>query len=138
MRQVFGELRRFAEAHSALKAVQGKFEIEAKLQFCDQVSEVMDLVTDLAPGLFEQFGGKNPDPADPWLIAVAKVHGFTLVTDEGRNSPKRIPMTCDLDELKCRCINGPHFLVETGIVPEINPAHIDVHAFYDFSGRRPA
>lgn len=131
VRQVIGELRKFPEAYSKLFPFHTKFEIEASKQLCVQVSEIIDIIGNTAPGLYEQLGGKNPDPADPWLIAVAKVHGFTLVTDENPYSPKRIPMVCDHDGLKCHCISGPHFLVETGIIQDIRPEHISIRAFYD-------
>jgi hypothetical protein len=125
-----GELKKFSEAYKALHTYHAQFEIAAASQFCPEVQGLIDQINELVPGLYEPFGSKNPDPADPWLIAVAKVHGFTLVTDENRYSPKRIPMACDRPELKCRCISGPHFLLETNIVPEINPEHIHVHSFY--------
>lgn len=127
-----GELKKFPEAYQALHPHNAAFEIGTERQFCPEVQTLLDLIPELAPGLFEQFGGKNPDPADPWLIAVAKVHGLTLVTDENRYSPKRIPMVCDLPQLKCKCISGPHFLMETGIVDEIKPEQIaDLRAFYE-------
>lgn len=125
-----GEMKKWNEAYAALHPHRANFELPADLQYCDEVGALLDIVNDLAPDLYERYGTKNPDPADPWLIAVAKHHGFTLVTDENRNSPKRIPMTCDFPELKCRCISGPHFLWETGIVQDYRPEHIDVHAFY--------
>lgn len=125
-----GELKRFDEAYQALHPHNSRFEIETAKQFCENVKDLIDKVHHLAPDLYERYGGKNPDPADPWLIAVAKLYGFTLVTDENRNSPKRIPMVCDFPELKCRCISGPHFLWETGIVQEYRPEHIDIHSYY--------
>lgn len=134
VRQVVDELKRFPDAHKRFSAIRAKFEIEASRQFCEEVSNVVELITNLAPGLFEQFGGKNPDPADPWLIAVAKVYEFTLVTDENPNSPKRIPMVCDLSAIRCGCVSGPHFLVETGIVREIRPEQIGVTEFYRSRG----
>jgi hypothetical protein len=125
-----GELKKWDEAYAALHPHNGHFEIEHDRQYCEEVSTLIDTVNDLAPDLYEKYGGKKPDPADPWLIAVAKHYGFTLVTDENKNSPKRIPMVCDFPQLKCRCISGPHFLWETGIVQEYKPETIDVSAFY--------
>jgi hypothetical protein len=125
-----GELKKWNEAYAALHPHNGQFEIEHALQYCDAISELIDRVNDLAPDLYERFGGKNPDPADPWLIAVSRHYGFTLVTDENPNSPKRIPMVCDFPELRCRCISGPHFLWETGIVREYKPENISIHGFY--------
>jgi hypothetical protein len=125
-----GELKKWEEAFEALHPHRGAFEIEAARQYCEEVQELIEKVNARAPDLYERYGGKNPDPADPWLIAVAKNYGYTLVTDENPNSPKRIPMVCDFPELKCRCISGPHFLWETGIVQEYKPENINVHAFY--------
>ena len=73
------------------------------------------VVQDNAPFLFQQVGGKNPDPADPWLIAVAKVHGYTVVTNEKATSTSRIPAACRMTAIDCPCINGAHFLLETGL-----------------------
>lgn len=70
------------------------------------------------------------DPADPWLVAVAGHYKYTLVTNEKQNSPKRIPAACRIPALVCRCISGPHFLHEVGLVKTINPAHISVAAFF--------
>lgn len=134
VRQVLDELKRFDEAYSKLSPVRAKFEIEPSRQFCSEVSEVIECIADLKPSLFEQFGGKNPDPADPWLIAVAKVHGFTVVTDERPNSPKRIPMVCDRSDIRSKWISGPHFLVETGIILNIRPEQIGVDEFYRYRG----
>jgi Domain of unknown function (DUF4411) len=44
-------------------------------------------------------GGKNPDPADPWLIAVAAAHGYVVVTDENQDSPRKIPAACRLPKI---------------------------------------
>lgn len=125
-----GEMKKWKEAFAALHPHHANFELTAEQQYCMEVKSLIDTVNDLAPDLYEPFGGKNPDPADPWLIAVARHYGFTLVTDENPNSRTKIPMVCDYPELKCRCISGPHFHWETGIVKEYKPEHISVHAFY--------
>lgn len=129
-----GELKKWTEAYAALHPYREAFEIATSQQYCDDVQLLIDKINELAPDLYERYGGKNPDPADPWLIAVAKLHGFTLVTDENPYSRKRIPMVCDFPELKCRCISGPHFLWETEIVQEYKPENISVHAFYGLNG----
>jgi hypothetical protein len=130
VRQVLGELKKFKIAFSKLNLHKAAFEVSAGLQYCPEVSDVIEKITNAVGDLFQQLGGKNPDPADPWLIAVAKVHNFTLVTDESPYSPKRIPAICKLSAISCPCIRGPQFLIETGIVSQMDPAHIDVHAFY--------
>jgi hypothetical protein len=45
-------------------------------------------------------------------------------------SPHKIPAACERPNLKCRCISGPHFLIEVGLVEEIKPEHINPHAFF--------
>jgi hypothetical protein len=125
-----GEMKKWKEAYAALHPHHANFELPGEQQYCVEVKALLETVNDLAPDLYERFGSKNPDPAGPWLIAVAKHYGFTLVTDENRNSRTRIPMACDHPALKCRCISGPHFLWETGIVQEYRPENIDIHAFY--------
>src|SRR5262245_23796236 len=54
--------------------------------------------------------------ADPWLIAAGKVLGWTVITDERKTSTKRIPYVCRQQSLQVRCINGPEFFKEAGIV----------------------
>jgi hypothetical protein len=105
------------------------------MQYCKEVQEKLELVKKEAGHLWQQVGGKNPDPADPWLIAVASAHGYTLVTDESSASTKKIPAACKLPNLKCRCISGPHLLIELGLVQEIKPEHIDPHAFFGLGGQ---
>jgi len=130
VKQVPDEVQRHAPAYAEIKPIKKNLIVPAEEQYCEEVRSVNELVQDLAPLLFEQVGGKNPDPADPWLIAVAKVHGYTLVTDENPRAVSRIPAVCKLPQIACRCITGPHFLIETGIITHIDPAHIEPHAFF--------
>ena len=67
--------------------------------------------------LWEQTGAKDPDPADPWLIAVAHTHGYTLVTNESRRSGNTLRAACRLPQIRCRCIHGLFFLYEAGLIP---------------------
>ena len=102
----------------------------AQEQFALEVRAMNQVVQDNAPFLFQQVGGKNPDPADPWLIAVAKVHGYTVVTNEKATSTSRIPAVCRMAAIDCPCINGAHFLLETGIVQDIKFSQISASAFF--------
>lgn len=104
--------------------------MSAEQQFTSGVSNIIEELGNNASYLWEQTGGKNPDPADPWLIAVATTYGYSLVTDENPRSPSRIPSACKLPNIGCRCIRGPHFLVEVGLVKSIKPEHIDPHSFF--------
>jgi hypothetical protein len=81
--------------------------------------------------LWEQTGGRNPDPADPWIVAVAATYGHTVVTNESPRSPARIPAACKLPAIGCRCIRGPHFLLEVGIVTEIKYEFVDPAFFFE-------
>jgi len=57
-------------------------------------------------GQFEQLAGelKNRSFADPWVIALAQVHGCTVVTGEqpsGKLTRPRIPDVCDALGIRC-------------------------------------
>jgi hypothetical protein len=39
--------------------------------------------------------------ADPWLIAFAKYHGCTIVTDESDNKDWKIPWLCERNSISC-------------------------------------
>lgn len=136
VRQVFDELKKFKSTHTLLHPHEKEFCLRADLQFCEKVQNGLDLIHEHAGHLMNTFGGKNPDPADPWLIAVAWAHGYTVVTDERPDSSIKIPAACKLAPLGCSCITGPHFLIEVGIVQikDIKPEHISAKAFFGYSG----
>jgi hypothetical protein len=130
VRQTFDELKRFGTVNDILKDHRDKFQISVEEQFHEDVSALIEILGNRAPYLWEQTGGKNPDPADPWIVSVAAKYGYTVVTNESPRSTQRIPAACRLAEIKCRCIRGPHFLHEVGLVKEIKPEHIDPAAFF--------
>jgi hypothetical protein len=131
VRQVFDELKSHGKAFDALRSHKLKFVIPTKEQYCAEVKRLIEEIGNKAGFLWEQTGGKNPDPADPWLIAVAVHYGYTVVTNESAAKNTRIPAACKIDGIKCRCISGPHFLFEAKIVTEIKPEQISVAAFFD-------
>lgn len=131
VRQTFDELKNFGDVNDILKAHRESFQINTEEQFCEDVSALIEILGNEANYLWEQTGGRNPDPADPWIIAVAKSYGYTVVTNESPRSPKRIPAACRLPKIGCRCIRGPHFLHEVGLVKEIKPEHIEPAAFFE-------
>jgi hypothetical protein len=131
VRQTFDELKRFGSVNDILKSHRDLFQISADDQFHADVSTLIETLGNKAPYLWEQTGGRNPDPADPWIIAVAAKYGYTVVTNESPRSTMRIPAACRLPEIGCRCIRGPHFLHEVGLVKEIKPEHIDPAAFFN-------
>jgi predicted nucleic acid-binding protein len=130
VRQTFDELKQFGSVNAILKAHREQFQIEVEEQFNEDVSKLIEILGNEAPYLWEQTGGKNPDPADPWIVAVAAHYGYTVVTNESPRSTMRIPAACRLPKIGCRCIRGPHFLHEVGLVKEIKPEHIDPAAFF--------
>jgi hypothetical protein len=136
VRQVFGELKKHTEAYKILKPHERKFVLPIETQYTTEVSQKLELVKIDAGHLWQPIGGKNPDPADPWLIAVASAYGYNLVTNENQLSTMKIPAACKIPGLICRCISGPHFLIEVGIVQEIKPEHISPHSFFGI-GQEP-
>jgi len=58
------------------------------------------------PLLTKQIEGRNP--ADPFVIALAKARGCTVITQEGMGSPSRprIPLVCKYYGIKCMDILG--------------------------------
>jgi hypothetical protein len=131
VRQTFDELKRFGPQYDLLKAHRDAFQIKTEDQFHNGVSAYIEHLGNKAGYLWEQTGGKNPDPADPWIVAVAAMYGYTVVTNESPKSKMRIPAACRLPKIECRCIRGPHFLVEVGLVTKIKPEHIDPAYFFD-------
>lgn len=131
VKQVFDELKKHKIAHGILYPHRKHLILEADLQYCAEVSERLEAIKTHAGFLWAQTGGKNPDPADPWLIAVAAVHGFTLVTNEKRESAKKIPAVCKHTSIGVKCITGAEYLLLTGIVSEVKPEHISPHAFFN-------
>jgi hypothetical protein len=130
VRQALDEVKKFDGAYDFIKTHRDTFQIETEQQYCADVSDKIEYLGKNAAYLWPQTGGKNPDPADPWLVAVASCYGYTLVTNESPRREKRIPAACKLPRSSCRCIRGPHFLVETKIVTEIKPEHIDPEGFF--------
>jgi predicted nucleic acid-binding protein len=131
VRQTFDELKRFGSVNDILKAHRDEFQIPTEDQFNEDVSALIEVLGNEAAYLWAQTGGKNPDPADPWIVAVAAKHGYTVVTNERPRSTMRIPAACRLPKIDCRCIRGPHFLHEVGIVKEVKPEHIDPASFFN-------
>jgi hypothetical protein len=131
VRQTFDELRRFNPQYELLKAHRDAFQIPTEEQFCEKVASYIEVLGNEASYLADATGGKNPDPADPWIVAVAAAYGGTVVTNESPRSPMRIPAACKLPKINCRCIRGPHFLVEVGLVTQMKPEHIDPAFFFN-------
>ena len=56
--------------------------------------------------------------ADPYLIAFCKVHNCTLITNEGKEKPNKIPAVAKKNGV--RCINVYDFLEERGLKMQRN------------------
>lgn len=130
VRQALDEVKKFDAVHERLKEHRETLQISTEEQYSAAVQDRIEYLGKNADYLWTQTGGKNPDPADPWLVAVSCALGYTLVTNENPRRLKRIPAACLLPGTTCRCIRGPHFLVETGLVTEIKPEHIDPEGFF--------
>jgi hypothetical protein len=130
VRQTFDELKKFNPQYEKLRAHRDHFQVPTEHQFNNDTKALIEVLGNKADYLWPQTGGRNPDPADPWIVAVAAKHNYTVVTNESPHSPVRIPAACKLKEIACRCIRGPHFLYEVGLVEKIKPEHIDPHSFF--------
>ena len=130
VRQVFDELKGHGPAYKLLTDRRALFSIPPEQQFCEGVQQKLELLGNKAGWLWEQGGGKNPDPADPWLVSVAAHYKYVVVTNESEFSTMRIPAACKIPGIECRCISGPHFLHEVGIIKTIKPEHISAKAFF--------
>jgi hypothetical protein len=112
--QVYDELRRWPHLQDEFTPLKKQFLID---QHTPEISALVGQIADDFEFLFDLSGTRNPDPADPWLIAAGKVLGWTVITDERKQSTKRIPYVCRQQSLQVRCINGPEFFAEVGIHP---------------------
>ena len=111
--QVYDELRRWPHLQDHFKPIKKQFLIDD--QHAGEVASLVGQIAEDFEFLFDQSGTRNPDPADPWLIAAGKVLGWTVITDERRTSTRKIPYVCRQQGINVRCINGPEFFAEVGI-----------------------
>lgn len=111
--QVYDELRRWPEIQGRFKPIKKQFLIA---QYTPEICAVVGQISEDFSFLYDLTGVRNPDPADPWLIAAGKVLGWTVITDERKASTKRIPYVCRQQSLQVRCISGPEFFKEVGIL----------------------
>ena len=110
--QVFDELRRWPHIQGRFKPIKKTFLIS---QYTAEISALVGQISDDFEFLYDLTGTRNPDPADPWLIAAAKILGWTVITDERQTSTKRIPYVYRQQSLQVRCISGRDFFKEVGI-----------------------
>jgi hypothetical protein len=111
--QVYDELRRWPHLQAEFELIKKQFLLN---QYTPEISAMVGQIADDFEFLFDLTGVRNPDSADPWLIAAAKVLGWTVITDERKTSTKKIPYVCRQQSLQVRCISGPEFFKETGIL----------------------
>lgn len=131
VRQVIMELRHEQNREVRL-FVDGSLKpsVDNKLAYTPNVSVRMKAVLEGVPKLINVTGGTASDPADPWLVAVASTYGWSVVTNENPRSPNRIPAACRLPDLKVKCVRGPEFLLQNGIVKTVDYAHVDPKGFF--------
>ena len=110
--QVFDELKRWPEIRDLFWPHRQIMRVD---QYTPEVLEWVGRISDNFAFLYDLSGAKNPDPADPWLIACARVYGYTLVTDERAASTKKIPFVCRQQGVGVPCINGDALLGQLGL-----------------------
>jgi hypothetical protein len=130
VRQVFDEIQSDVPVYKILGPHRSTFVVPIEEQYAPEVQAIVERIGNDAPFLVPLTGGKNPEPADPFLIAVAAAYGYTLVTNESPLSPYKIPAVCKLPGITVKCISGAHFLVEVGIVQQIQLEHLDPARFF--------
>lgn len=118
-----GELRNFVDLY-----LQGS--VNDAQNYTPVVSTRMGKILQAFPKLINLTGGTGKDPADPWLIAVAGVYGYTLVTNESPYSDQKIPAVCKTAKVGCSYMRGPEFLLTTGIVGNVDYSHIHPKDFF--------
>jgi len=130
VRQVFKEMTNDDILKTQILPSKALLQISTAEQYVEGVASKITLLEKEASYLWSVTGGSIKDPADPWLIAVAATYDYCLVTNESRRKETRIPAACNIVGTQCRCISGPHFLYETGIISEFDPSHIDPNSFF--------
>lgn len=105
--QVFDEMKRFPEVRDRFWPHRNSMLIN---QYESEVLAFVGYISDSFEFLYDLSGSSNPDPADPWLIAGAKIFEHTLVTDERQLSTKKIPFVCRQQNVSVECINGTTLL----------------------------
>ncbi len=101
--QVFDEMKRFPEVRERFFPHRQSMLID---QYDARVMAFVGYISDSFEFLYDLSGSSNPDPADPWLIAGAKIFGHTLVTDERQRSTKKISFVCRQQNVAVQCIDG--------------------------------
>jgi Domain of unknown function (DUF4411) len=96
VRHVADELsRRFPEIYRRFKACKREFLVpDSALYSTEAILEIREIQKH-HPGLINPLGGGNP--ADPFLIATAKLSSAIVVTDERSTGPRhksKIPFVC--------------------------------------------
>jgi hypothetical protein len=105
------EAKRLPRITAILKPYKRRVEYKT---YGPAILDAVDRVVVTQPMLIDLLFPYNP--SDPWLIAIALVEGYTVVTSEkrkGSGSRRRIPFVCRA--LNVSCINKPEFLDEVGI-----------------------
>ena len=117
VRHVYEELdNRFPDVHARLKPHRVELLISDAETYAVEVKSELQVISADHPKLYDPLGGGNP--ADPWLIGVAKASGLTIVTDEsgtGKGHKSKIPYVCA--QRGVECIDRLMLLAALGINP---------------------
>lgn len=103
IRQVWGELEsRFPDIAHRLKGYKRQFVLSDDQTYAQGVVDEVRALNQSHRNLWNPVGGRNP--ADPFLIAVAKDMNIVVVTDEkkqGSGFQRRIPYICTQRNVGC-------------------------------------
>lgn len=116
VRQVMDELsKRWPDIYKRLKPFKRNILVPDQITYSAEVAAELRALQVQHPELYDQLGSNNP--ADPFLIAVAKFQSDVVVTDErskGKKHTHKIPYVCT--QRNVGCINRNGFYDAVGIV----------------------
>jgi hypothetical protein len=111
---VWDEPDKWPDVKANIKAFRKYFQIRATDHYRQDVTDEVDRILSLHPELIDQTGEGNP--ADPWIVALAKVFNLVVVSDErrtGKKHTRKIPYVCRSCGIEC--IGSESFLEEIGV-----------------------
>lgn len=95
VQEVMGELKNVdATSHARLKDYRGQFVLGMSIELFVEAGRISHTYTRMSRPYHRN------DSADPWLVAVAKLEGYVVVTDE-LPSKQRIPVVCGREGVEC-------------------------------------
>ncbi len=97
-RAVFDELGQYEDKNDVLFKWAKRYKRIFKDRDAAQLQEVHKILSDY-PGLVDT--DKQTEDADPFIIALAKTEGCSVITQESQVKVNRIPYVCKKYKIKC-------------------------------------